>query len=161
MESELDAVIGDDETLFAALYPDLRRFAAVVTPVEVDPDDLVQDALERTLQRLPLAAITNPKAYLFRVMVNLASNHRRRLSRARRALTRLSAPEASHPIYPSDISDLLRLPSSKRAILYLRSVEGLSSGEVASLLGMSEAAVAKATKRAQKRLAAVLTEEAL
>jgi DNA-directed RNA polymerase specialized sigma24 family protein len=39
-------MVGDDE-LFRALYPGLRRFAAAVGPLEVDPDDLVQDALVR------------------------------------------------------------------------------------------------------------------
>jgi len=40
-----------DKTVFGDLYPQLRRFAAVVSPMEVDPHDLVQDALERTLHR--------------------------------------------------------------------------------------------------------------
>ena len=33
----------------SVLYPSLRRFAAVVAPAELEPDDLVHDALTRTL----------------------------------------------------------------------------------------------------------------
>ena len=47
---------GDAESrIFADLYPSLRRFAAVVGSVDIDPDDLVQDALVRALRRGPLA----------------------------------------------------------------------------------------------------------
>jgi DNA-directed RNA polymerase specialized sigma24 family protein len=33
------------------IYPRLRRFAAVVTPQEIDPDDLMQEALAKLLAR--------------------------------------------------------------------------------------------------------------
>ena len=36
-----------------ALYPALRRFAAMTAPLEMDPDDLVQDALAATLAPAP------------------------------------------------------------------------------------------------------------
>lgn len=160
--SRMENTIGQvraDEAVFASLYPELRRFAAVVSPREFDPDDLVQDALERTLRRHSLSTLTSAKAYLFRVMLNLASNQRRGLSRARRALARVSVVEERAPVYPSDVSELLRLPSSQRAILYLREVEGFTSAEVANLLGMTVEAVAKASLRARKRLSFELREE--
>lgn len=148
-----------DEAVFTVLYPELRRFAAVISPRELDPDDLVQDALERTLRQRSLSSLDSPKAYLVRVMLNLASNQRRGLMRARRAMARISVAEGSAPAYPSDISELLRLPPSQRAILYLREVEGFTSREVAALLGMTEEAVAKASQRARKRLSVELLEE--
>ena len=77
--------VGDDEATFAGLYPRLRRLAAVAAPLEVDPDDLVQDALVRVLRRGPLADLDDPGAYLAKVIVNLASNSRRGLGRRRRA----------------------------------------------------------------------------
>lgn len=89
--SRMENTIGQvraDEAVFAGLYPELRRFAAVASPVELDPDDLVQDALERTLRRQSLASLANPKAYLFRVMLNLASNQRRGLMRGRLPVSR-------------------------------------------------------------------------
>lgn len=37
------AEVATDDELFARIYTELRRFAAVVAPVEVDPDDNVMD----------------------------------------------------------------------------------------------------------------------
>jgi Sigma-70 region 2 len=52
------------------LYPRLRRFAAVVAPAEVAPDDLVQEALERLLAR-DTSGIVNVEAYLRQTMLRL------------------------------------------------------------------------------------------
>ena len=65
--------VEDDDQLFARLYPSLRRFAAVVAPREIDPDDLLQEATARALRRGPLGRLDHPEAYLRRTMVNLAS----------------------------------------------------------------------------------------
>jgi RNA polymerase sigma-70 factor (ECF subfamily) len=151
--------VSDDVAVFRELYPELRRFAAVVAPLEVDPDDLVQDALERTLRRRSLAELSVPKSYLCRAILNLASNHRRSLARARVALARMRPGELDHPSYPSDISELMRLPSSQRAILYLHEVEGYTFGEIATLLNLGEHAVAKASQRARACLANELRHE--
>jgi RNA polymerase sigma factor (sigma-70 family) len=159
VEERIDASARADSELFASLYPRLRRFAAVVAPEEVDPDDIVQDALERTLRRHSLTTLTNPHAYLMRSVLNLASNHRRSLSRARVARNRLGDDQQTHPTYPSDVAELLRLPPRDRAILYLQVVEGLRHAEIADRLGMNEPAVAKASQRARRRLSAELREE--
>ena len=66
-----------EKELIAELYPALRRIAAVAGPIEVEPDDLVQEALVRTLSKRNIADLDNPLAYLRRTIVNLASNHRR------------------------------------------------------------------------------------
>ena len=151
--------VADDAAIFRELYPQLRRFAAVVAPIEVDPDDLVQDALEGTLRRHSLAALGAPKAYLCRVIMNLASNHRRRLARARTALERARPGNAAEPSYPSDVSELMRLPASHRAMLFLHEVEGYTYGEIATLLDLSGHAVAKASQRARARLSDELQRE--
>jgi RNA polymerase sigma factor (sigma-70 family) len=148
-----------DAAILAELYPQLRRFAAVVAPNEVDPDDLVQDGLERTLRRHSLSSLDDAKAYLFRVMLNLASNERRGLIRARRAVSRLRIDDTPLPSYPSDVAELLRLPPRQRAMLFLHEVEGFTYREIASLLGMSEDAVAKASQRARGQLSIELREE--
>ena len=100
-----------DESLALELYPGLRRFAAVVAPAEVAPDDLVQEALVAVLRRGALSDLEDPGAYLRRTMLNLASNHRRRFGRARRALVRLRGGESAvaADAYPSDLADLTRL----------------------------------------------------
>lgn len=49
--------------------------------VDVEPDDLVQEALVRTLRKGPISDLDNPLAYLRTTIANLASNQRRSLGR--------------------------------------------------------------------------------
>jgi RNA polymerase sigma factor (sigma-70 family) len=154
-----DNVVPTDSRVFAEVYPQLRRFAAVVGPSESDPDDLVQDALERTLRIHSLTSLDNPRAYLSRVILNLASNQRRGFARAKSATARLQLDEATTPAYPSDIAELMRLPAQQRAILFLAEVEGFTQAEIAAQLEMTEAAVSKASQRARRKLSAELREE--
>ena len=150
---------GDECGLIRELYPSLRRFAAVVRPPEVEPDDLLQEALYQVLRRGPLTDLVNPTAYLRRAMANLAANHRRLLGRGRLALVRYGPGQPVVPEYPSDVSELLRLPPRSRAALYMRAVEGRSYLEIAECLGCSEGAARAVEGRARRKLRAVLTEE--
>lgn len=159
VDERLDKSVEDDAELFRVLYPHLRRLAAVVRPAEVEPDDLVQEAVERTIRNRSLSELDNPSAYLSRVILNLASEHRRRLGRARRSGLRLGSDVMVDQSYPSDLDGLFRLPPLQRAILYLGEVEGRTHAEIAGQLEMSVHAVAKASQRARKRLRAELTEE--
>lgn len=149
-----------DEQLFVALYPSLRRLAAVVGPPGVHPDDLVQEALARRLAIGPLAALDDAGPYLRRTIVNLARNRRRSLRRAARA-DGLLRSDADHrdASYPSDLADLARLTPRQRGALYLHHVEGWSFAEVGSQLGCSEDAARKAASRGRKLLATSLREE--
>lgn len=149
-----------DRVLLDDLYPSLRRFAAVVGPAEIEPDDLVQEALLRVLERGSLGRLDNPTAYLRRTMFNLASNHRRRMGRGHRASHRVVVPDSYIPSYPSDVAGLLRLTPKARAVLYLTSVEGRTFAEVAELLGCSETSARAAASRGRRKLRTVLSEEA-
>lgn len=137
-----------------ALHPGLRRFAAVVAPVEMDPDDLMQEAWVRVLKRRPLEDYDDVAAYMRRTIVNLAANERRRLGRGRRALRALepSRAERVDPSYPSDLADLQRLDPADRALLYLLEVEGWSHREVGEVLGCSEGASRVRFTRARQKL---------
>lgn len=42
------------------LYPALRRFAAVAAPADLEPDDLVQEALVKVLKRRSLSDLDHP-----------------------------------------------------------------------------------------------------
>ena len=151
----------DDAALFAALYPALRRFAAVTGPIEVDPDDLVQDAVERTLRHHRLTELDDAGAYLRRTIVNLASNQRRGLARRRVALRRIGdSAAAATPEYGSDLTDLLRLPVDTRALLFLVEVEGRSYADAADLIGVTEEAARTRAARARRQLRAEIEGEA-
>jgi RNA polymerase sigma-70 factor (ECF subfamily) len=142
-----------DDALFEALYPSLRRFAAVTGPAEVDPDDLVQEAVARTLRRHALTELDDAGAYLRRVIVNLASNQRRGMARWRAVLPRIGRDDdGAVPEYASDLADLLRLPPQTRALLYLVEVDGRSYAEAAAVVGLSEEAARARASRARRQL---------
>lgn len=71
------------------MYPRLRRFAAAVAPQEIDPDDLMQEAIVRLLAH-GTGDVIHVEAYVRQIIVHSASNHRRRLGRLRLAVGRLS-----------------------------------------------------------------------
>lgn len=70
MTTERVEIGASDRRLFEDQYEGLRRFAAVTAPMDIEPDDLLQDALVRVLSRGPLSDRDNPVAYLRRTIVN-------------------------------------------------------------------------------------------
>jgi RNA polymerase sigma-70 factor (ECF subfamily) len=149
-----------DAALFERLYPALRRFAAVTAGRDDDPDDLVQEAVARTLRRCPLSSLDNPGAYLRQAIVHLASNRRRSLARGRLAMLHLGEPEdGTRPEYASDLADLLRLQPADRALLFLIEVEGHHYADAAAVLGISEEAARTRARRARRQLRLQIIEE--
>jgi RNA polymerase sigma-70 factor (ECF subfamily) len=145
----------DDAGLFAAIYPSLRAFAAVTGAVDVEPDDLVQEAVARTLRNHRLVDLDDAGAYLRRAIVNLAANRRRSMARFRLAFARLDrVDEAAAAEYPSDMTELLRLDPESRGLLFMIEVEGHSYADAAEVLGITEEAARARAARARKRLRA-------
>jgi DNA-directed RNA polymerase specialized sigma24 family protein len=148
---------GDDEAIARALYPALRRFAAVVSPG--DADDLVQHALVKVLAKHRLADLDHPLGYLRTAIVRTASNERRDGWRRRRRERAVAPFESVVSNYPSDLDDLLRLEPEARAVLFLAEVERLPFAEIALILGCSEDAARARASRARRQLRAELVEE--
>ena len=143
---------GDSE-LFEELYPGLRRFAAAIGPIETDPDDLVQEAVARTLRQHRLIDLDDAGAYLRRTIANLASNQRRGFARWRVAIGRVASTEEGRLAeYDSDLADLMRVAPEHRAVLYLVEVEDRPYAEVAELLGITEEAARARASRARRQL---------
>ena len=144
------------------MYDSLRRFAGAVGPWELEPDDLVQEALARALRGGPLSRLDNPAAYLRRTMVNLSYNYMKRRDTSARATTRYSAGltpgETAH--YPSDLADLLSLDPTARAVVYLHDVQDYSFAEIGAALDTPESTCRQIASRARRQLRNELTEEA-
>ncbi len=139
-----------DAEVFAALYEQLRRFAAVLSPLTVDPDDLLQEAVARTLAKGPLHHLDNPGAYLRVAMKNLASDQYRR---AAVAVAKAPRPEiACVDDYPSDLRLLEQLDPVDRAALALVVLDGQSYWEAAATLGLSVPALRSRLMRAKRIL---------
>lgn len=149
----------EEAQIFHDIYPGLRRFAAVVAPIEVEPDDLVQEALVRTLEKHHLAELHDPAAYLRTAIVRIAANMRRRFGVQRRAMRLLTATTASTDDYPSEVSELLRLRPTDRAVLYLSEIEGYRYREIAEILGCKTDTARKRGFRARRKLQTALTWE--
>jgi DNA-directed RNA polymerase specialized sigma24 family protein len=149
-----------DEAL-RRLYPRLRRFAAVVAPVEVGPDDLLQEAFERFFAHGP-SSVAHVEVYMRQIIVRTASNHRRRLGRLRGVLdrvARLGVVTVADPAYPSDLAFLEHLGPTARAVLYLYEIEDVAFDAIADQLGMSIAAVKQTAVRARRQLRQHIEQE--
>jgi RNA polymerase sigma factor (sigma-70 family) len=149
------AVVSTDQEIFRQLYPALRRFAAVVGSMDVDPDDLVQHAITGALAGGRLSRFDSPGAYLRRAIVNAACNERRGATRRLRALVRLGGgmSEAEASTYPSELA-LMQLAPAARALTYLRVVEGLAYDDIAAMLGISAGSARMTVSRALRALRA-------
>jgi DNA-directed RNA polymerase specialized sigma24 family protein len=141
------------------LYEPLRRFAAVIGRYDVDPDDLVQNAYAKVLLKHP-DDIRDLGPYLRRAVVNLATDERRRSTRANGVLHRIDPADAATDSYPSDLEDLMRVQPRVRALLYLVEIEGQPVADAAGVVGMSNSNARVALMRARRRLRAELTMEA-
>lgn len=153
MSKDRSQPLSDGEgNLVRDLYPKLRRFAAVIAPADLDPDDLMQEALVKTLRSHRLSDLEHPSAYLWKAMCSLATDHSRTETRRRSALNRLGTPTPHEDAYPSDLSELDLLRPQERAVLYMREIEGLPYRDVAEILGGREATMRRTASRARRSL---------
>lgn len=141
------------------LYDPLRRFAAVIGSWDVDPDDLVQSAYAKVLTLHP-DDIRELGPYLRRIIANLATDERRRRTRADGALRRIGPAQGSTDAYPSDLEDLMHVAPRARALLYLVEIERTSVADAAEMVGMSNSSARVALMRARRRLRSELKLEA-
>ncbi|MGH1505353.1 MAG: RNA polymerase sigma factor [Acidimicrobiales bacterium] len=141
-----------DDELLDALYPRLRSYASRIADADVDPDDLVQDAVAATLARHRLVDLDHPEAYLRRCIFNTSANQRRRAGRLRRALGRLGTGDDHRDHYPSDLALLDELSPTDRAVLEMGDIDGTPHAAIADELGLSPGAVRKRAMRARTRL---------
>lgn len=149
----------DDEAVFRAIYDSLRRFAAGVGPREMEPDDLVQEAVTRTLAKHRLSDLDHPEQYLRRVIVNLSTSGLRRRGPRERARNRLAQRELALQPVPSDLADLDQLSPIDRAVMWLVFIEGHTHREAAQMLDISEQASRSRASRARHQLKQSLEAE--
>lgn len=155
---EIDQV---DAQLVDELYDGLRRFAAVVAPWDLDPDDVLHTSLVSVLRSRRLATLGDPGAYLRRAIVNHVKSEVRRAGTRRRVMNRFRASSraAVDALYPSDVADLMRLRPIERAVLYLHDIEGIPFAEAAAMVGITAGNARVTASRARHRLREVLVEE--
>ncbi len=153
----------DDEIV--AQIPHLRRFARALAGDRQEADDLVQDCLERALQKRRLFHTgTNLRAWLFTVMHRIHASHR---VRAGRRAKPESLDESVHvvPVRPEQearlaVSALQRaldlLPPEQKEVVLLVALEQMSYDEVSRVLEIPIGTVMSRLHRGRERLRALL-----
>lgn len=126
--------------------------------------DLASDVLHETYLRLEgiseIAQVRSPKAYLFRIALNIANDRRRAESR-RLTVDEIDClldipddrPDAARVIEDRSEVNLLRraiseLPERRRRVLMLSRIEGLPNREIAGRLGVTVRTVETDLKQA-------------
>ncbi|SHO66445.1 RNA polymerase sigma-70 factor, ECF subfamily [Pseudoxanthobacter soli DSM 19599] len=150
------------------LIPALRRYARALVRNRAEADDLVQDCLERAIRNWHRRRDgTEPRAWLFTILHNLAINGMRQAAR-RRSVPVEDAGEidVAHPAtqesglhYRDVMTALSRLPEDQRAVILLVAVEDLSYAETAGVLGVPIGTVMSRLSRARQRLHLALSED--
>jgi RNA polymerase sigma factor (sigma-70 family) len=142
-----DALALDE--LLDELAPYVRRLCARIAPEAAD--DATQESLLAIFRglpslRAPEAIVTWARSVTVRTAIRLARQHDREVATEET----LMDPCASSPEGLVDIDDALaRLPVSQRAVLVLRTREGLSEQEIAAALGIPAGTVKSRLHRAR------------
>jgi RNA polymerase sigma-70 factor (ECF subfamily) len=153
-------------TQLEVLLPELRAYARSLVANPDSAEDLVQDAIERTLRAAERpAALSELRPWLFRVIRNLHYDELRKW-RVRREYI---AAEIRHYSAVGPVSDhardvLLRLayerlPPEKREVLFLVDIMGLRYAEAAEVMGVAQGTVMSRISRARRALRAQLETE--
>jgi RNA polymerase sigma-70 factor (ECF subfamily) len=129
-----------------------------------DPDDLIQQtALQALVASHQYRRGSNPRAWLYRILVNVAMTEHRGRARARRLFERLEREQPAEAEDPVDAeqaravrSALERLRPRDRQVLELADVEGCRYREIAHILDVPVGTVMSRLCRARRRLRACL-----
>jgi RNA polymerase sigma-70 factor, ECF subfamily len=148
--------------------PRLRRYARALTRNRDRADDLVQDTLNRALDKQHLwQAGTNLGAWLFTIMHNQNVNNVRRDARGSTAVdidqvsTTLPAttdPSASRKMVELDRA-LAQLPLGQRQVILLVGLEGMSYEDTAEILSIPIGTVRSRLSRGRDTLRQLLDME--
>ena len=157
------------EQFFHAHEATILGYLWRITGDEQASHDIAQETFLRAWQRFEqVSRYEQPRAWLFRVATNLASNHRRHRSIHDAALARIAPvqsqgtaldPAAGVAESAAVRATLLAMPIRQRSALVLRVVYGLSIPEIAQALGASKAAAAMTLSRARDGFRARYAQE--
>lgn len=122
----------EDESIYTKVKDDLIRYATVLVGPD-KADDVVSTVMVRVLRKRSLSSLEEPRAYLFRSVLNEA----RGTFRGRRSTT-LPLEHGSTVMPEPDwavIQAVADLPPRQRAAVFLRYWDDLPIAEVANLMG--------------------------
>ena len=143
--------------------PRIQRMARLLTGDADAAEEIVADAIARSLPRWRSGDIVDSPAYVRRVVVNLATRRWRRralaLRRDHHALDWIAHSfDAESAAVERDrtLRAVIRLPARRRAVVALRFYDDLPEAEIADILGVSVGTVKSQLSRALEQLRADL-----
>jgi RNA polymerase sigma factor (sigma-70 family) len=155
----MDVHRAPDEEIYAKHADALVRFATgLVGPF--DAPDVVSDAVIRAMTSKNWPSVENPRAYLYRSVLNEARMHHRSTMRRRAREQRSYRDEPSFipEVRPEVLEAVGRLSPRQRATVFLTYWEGLTPAEVAARLAVTEGSVKRHLARARHRLRGLLDD---
>lgn len=155
--------------LIEPIVPALRRYARALMKDRSAADDLVQDCLERAIERWHQRRNEeNSRAWIFAILHNLAMTRLRHAARRpshieldevdARSLS-VSAHQEDRLRYRDLLSALDQLPAEQRAVLLLVTVEELSYADTARALDIPIGTVMSRLSRARERLSKLVSAD--
>lgn len=148
--------------MYENLESDLNRFARSISRHEQEADDLVQDALEKSLKQTDLLAlpIHKQRAWFFRVMKNRMIDDRRKDKRLADWEEELDLPEQPLVINQLEMTELLsHLTPEMGDLVFKRYWLGMTSKEIGDQLQVPAATIRYKLHFAIKKLREILEEE--
>ena len=150
-------------------YVRLMRYKAYeILKDKQDTDDAVQNAFVKIidyLDKLPELQETQEKYYMLAAATNAAIDIRRkRIHDNEIELDEFILGTNQWKSYEGEnevVKEILKLSAKDRQIIFLRYIYGYKNAEIGTFLGMTEEAVKKAARRAEKRLKIKCEEDGL
>jgi RNA polymerase sigma-70 factor (ECF subfamily) len=142
-----------DAEIYASMGPELVAFATGLVGWS-DAEDVVSTAVLNAIRSPRWAAVENPRAYLYRAVLNEAQALIRRAAQRDRRHQKAATPERwDLPEFrPEVLRAVHALSVRQRAVVLLTYWADLPPSEVAERLGVSEGSVRRHLARARARL---------
>ena len=139
----------------------LYRLCSVMTGNKEDAQDAVQECFLRYITKAPdFRDEEHEKAWLIRVSANICKD----ILRKRKHQSFLSLDDIKNLAVSEDNAQILEilvsLEEKYRIVIHLHYVEGYTAREIASMLGITEAAVKKRLQRGRDALREIYEKEA-
>lgn len=139
----------------------LYRLCSVMTGNREDADDAVQESFLKYVEKAPdFNDSEHEKAWLIRVASNICKD----ILRKRKHQSYISLDEIRNLGISEDNAQILEmlvsLEEKYRIVIHLHYVEGYTAREIASMLGITEAAVKKRLQRGRDALREIYEKEA-
>lgn len=148
-----------DEEVYRKYGDDLVRFAMGLVGRD-DGADVVSDAMLRVFSCDSWESVANQRAYLYRAVLNEASNTHRERQRRRARELKVASSDSVDPVEyrPEVLRAVKQLSLRQRAVIVLSYWEQFTPRETAAYLGISEGSVRRHLARARSKLRRLLDE---